>query len=90
MTKFGAAENKMERLTAKFAQRTPTEHPLFTKTQKKITSTKNFCSNPIFSLKPSDGKKYQWYKLCWCKEFSTEVKILVDDVIIIKGGVKNV
>ena len=29
MTKFGAAENEMERLTAKFAQRTPTEHSLF-------------------------------------------------------------
>ena len=28
MTKFGAAENEMERLTAKFAQRTPTEHSL--------------------------------------------------------------
>ena len=26
MTKFGAAENEMERLMAKFAQRTPTEH----------------------------------------------------------------
>ena len=33
MTKFGAAENKMERLTAKFAQRTPAEHPLFAQTQ---------------------------------------------------------
>ena len=31
MTKFGAAENKMERLTAKFAQRTPTEQSLFIK-----------------------------------------------------------
>ena len=29
MTKFGAAENEMERLTAKFAQRTPTEQSLF-------------------------------------------------------------
>ena len=28
MTKFGAAENEMERLTAKFAQRTPTEQSL--------------------------------------------------------------
>ena len=28
MTKFGAAGNKMGRLMAKFAQRTPTEHPL--------------------------------------------------------------
>ena len=29
MTKFGAAENERERLRAKFAQRMPTEHPLF-------------------------------------------------------------
>ena len=29
MTKFGAAENEMERLTAKFEQRTPTEHSFF-------------------------------------------------------------
>ena len=29
MTKFGAAENKMKRLMAKFAQGTPTEYPLF-------------------------------------------------------------
>ena len=28
MTKFGAAENKMKRLMAKFAQGTPTEYPL--------------------------------------------------------------
>ena len=35
MTKFGAAENEMERLTAKFAQRTPTEHSL-------LGSGKNF------------------------------------------------
>ena len=29
MTKFGAAENKMKRLMAKFAQGTPTEYPLY-------------------------------------------------------------
>ena len=29
MTKFGAAENKMERLTAKFAQRTQSTFQLF-------------------------------------------------------------
>ena len=34
MTKFGAAENKMERLTAKFAQRTPTEQSLLGRSKK--------------------------------------------------------
>ena len=29
MMKFDAANNKMERLTVKFAQRMPTEHPLY-------------------------------------------------------------
>ena len=29
MTKFGAAENEMKRLTAKFAQGTPAESSLF-------------------------------------------------------------
>ena len=31
MTKFGAAENEMKRLMAKFAQGTPSEYSLFTK-----------------------------------------------------------
>jgi hypothetical protein len=31
MTKFGAAENKMKRLMAKFAQGTPAEYPLLEK-----------------------------------------------------------
>ena len=30
MTKFGAAENEMKRLTAKFSQGTPSEYSLFT------------------------------------------------------------
>ena len=32
-----------------------------------------------------DGKSYKRYKRCWCKEFPTGVKILVESVI--KGGV---
>ena len=34
-----------------------------------------------------DGKRYKRYKRCWCKEFPTGVKILVENVI--KGGVKK-
>ena len=34
MTKFGAAENEMKRLTAKFAQGTPAEYSLYRLTYK--------------------------------------------------------
>ena len=51
MTKFGAAENKMKRLMAKFAQGTPTEYPLFSQNQnvhpnlKFSPKSKNFAPN---------------------------------------------
>ena len=34
-----------------------------------------------------DGKSCKRYKRCWCKEFPTGVKILVESVI--NSGVKN-
>ena len=41
----------------------------------------------VIIVRHRDGKSYKRYKHCWCKEFPTGIKILVERVI--KGGVKN-
>ena len=75
MTKFGAAENEMERLTAKFAQRTPTEHSLF-------AQTKNFRTNPKLSPKPKIFAQPKIFaptqNFCPNPKFSSEPKIFAE------------